>query len=98
MLATVGELGEILSYQKEKFIFMGQKQLCLDSVLNVTALVGTFNQVKVLVGAFSIVKTMRSVDLRCSFRSQLYSQETAYYSALSAGKSINIRNMILVQQ
>ena len=35
--------------------------LCLNSVLNVKALVGTFNQEKALVGAFSlIVKSLRT--------------------------------------
>ena len=38
---------------------------CLNSVLNVKALVGAFNQEKVLVGAFSvIVKTLPMVRLK----------------------------------
>ena len=38
---------------------------CLNSVLNVNALVGAFNQEKALVGAFSvIVQLHRLVDLR----------------------------------
>ena len=38
---------------------------CLNSVLNVKALVGTFNQEKALVGAFSvIVQLHRLLDLR----------------------------------
>ena len=37
--------------------------LCLTNVLNVIALVGTFNQEKALVGAFSMITNLR-VDLR----------------------------------
>ena len=32
---------------------------CLNSVLNVKALVGAFNQEKVLVGAFSVIEQLR---------------------------------------
>ena len=34
-----------------------QLSVCLNSVLNVKALVGTFNQEKALVGAFSVIMT-----------------------------------------
>ena len=37
--------------------------LCLDRVLNVKALVGTFNQEKALVGALSVITNLR-MDLR----------------------------------
>ena len=38
---------------------------CLDSVLNVKALVGAFNQEKALVGAFSVIEQLhRLIDLR----------------------------------
>ena len=45
--------------------FQAHLALCLNSVLNVKALVGTFNQEQALVGAFSVIITIFYVDLRC---------------------------------
>ena len=44
---------------------------CLNSVFNVKALVGTFNQKKVLLGAFSVIVKPSQEDLRTAEKLQM---------------------------
>ena len=60
---------------------------CLNSVLNVKALVGTFNQVKSLEGAFSvIVKTDCETD---GLSSALQQREKQYCSEFTLSNTFN---------
>ena len=71
MTAGVGRR-ELQAKVREDFIILGPSPglkarlaLCLNSVLNVKAVVASFNQEKALVGAFSvIVQLHRLIDLR----------------------------------
>ena len=56
---------------------------CLNSVLNVKAVIGAFNQEKALVGAFSVITNLRMELFEALVNSNLVSQYSKSHSIFS---------------